>query len=57
MSARSAKARESWTIDTPWREPVLLRFQRDGLVLCKRGPAPCERGDCLFQLATDLPGS
>jgi predicted deacylase len=42
---------------TPWREPVLLRFQRDGLVLCKRGPAPCERGDCLFQLATDLPGS
>ncbi|MBP6852840.1 MAG: succinylglutamate desuccinylase/aspartoacylase family protein [Rhodoferax sp.] len=40
---------------TPWREPLLLRFQRDGLVLCKRGPAPCERGDCLFQLATDLP--
>ena len=40
---------------TPWRAPVLLHFQRDGLVLCKRGPAPCERGDCLFQLATDLP--
>jgi predicted deacylase len=39
---------------TPWREPLLLRFQRDGLVLCKRGPAPCERGDCLFQLASDL---
>jgi predicted deacylase len=39
---------------TPWREPELLRFQRDGLVLCKRGQAPCERGDCLFQLATDL---
>jgi len=40
---------------TPWRAPELLHFQRDGLVLCKRGPAPCERGDCLFQLATDLP--
>ena len=40
---------------TPWREPLLLRFQRHGLVLCKRGPAPCERGDCLFQLASDLP--
>lgn len=40
---------------TPWRAPVLLHFARDGLVLCKRGPAPCERGDCLFQLATDLP--
>lgn len=40
---------------TPWREPLLLRFQRDGLVLCKRGPAPCERGDCLFQLGSDLP--
>ena len=42
---------------TPWREPVLLHFQRDALVLCKRGPAPCERGDCLFQLATDLPAA
>ena len=39
---------------TPWREPLVLHFERDGLVLCKRGPAPCERGDCLFQLATDL---
>ena len=39
---------------TPWREPQLLHFARDGLVLCKRGPALCERGDCLFQLATDL---
>ena len=39
---------------TPWRAPEILHFQRDGLVLCKRGPAPCERGDCLFQLATDL---
>nr|MBP6853138.1 succinylglutamate desuccinylase/aspartoacylase family protein [Rhodoferax sp.] len=39
---------------TPWRAPLLLHFERAGLVLCKRGPAPCERGDCLFQLASDL---
>ena len=39
---------------TPWREPETLAFKRDGLVLCKRVPARCERGDCLFHLATDL---
>lgn len=42
---------------TPWREPEILSFKRDGLVLCKRVPARCERGDCLFHLATDLPSS
>lgn len=41
---------------TPWREPDLLPFKRDGLVLCKRVPARCERGDCLFHLATDIAG-
>jgi predicted deacylase len=40
---------------TPWREPEVVPFKRDGLVLCKRVPARCERGDCLFHLATDLP--
>jgi len=40
---------------TPWREPVLLHFRHAGLVLCKRVPALCEPGDCLFQLASDLP--
>jgi predicted deacylase len=39
---------------TPWREPLLLPFKRAGVVLCKRVPALCERGDCLFQLATDI---
>ena len=39
---------------TPWREPEVMRFKRAGLVLCKRVPARCERGDCLFHLATDL---
>lgn len=41
---------------TPWREPAVLTFKRDGLVLCKRVPARCERGDCLFHLATDVAG-
>ena len=39
---------------TPWREPEVVTFKRAGLVLCKRVPARCERGDCLFHLATDL---
>jgi predicted deacylase len=39
---------------TPWREPLILPFKRAGIVLCKRVPALCERGDCLFQLATDI---
>ncbi|MEO7243229.1 MAG: succinylglutamate desuccinylase/aspartoacylase family protein [Variovorax sp.] len=39
---------------TPWRAPVTLSFALSGLVLCKRAPVPCERGDCLFQLATDI---
>ena len=41
---------------TPWREPETLAFKRPGLVLCKRVPARCERGDCLFHLATDTSG-
>lgn len=39
---------------TPWREPALLHFARDGFVICKRMPARCERGDCLFHLVTDV---
>jgi len=42
---------------TPWREPEVLSFKRAGLVLCKRVPARCERGDCLFHLATDIVSS
>jgi predicted deacylase len=42
--------------DLPWREPILLKFARAGLVLCKRQPARCERGDCLFHLGTDVAG-
>jgi len=40
--------------EPPWREPELLQFQRDGLVLCKRVPTLCASGDCLFQLASDI---
>ena len=36
--------------------PRCSTFKRDGLVLCKRVPARCERGDCLFHLATDIAG-
>jgi len=39
---------------TPWREPATVRFRRSGLVVCKRLPAHCERGDCLFHLATAI---
>jgi len=38
---------------TPWREAEIVRFERDGMVLCKRIPGRTERGDCLFHLGTD----
>lgn len=38
---------------TPWREPETVRFEHDGVVICKRIPGRTERGDCLFHLATD----
>jgi hypothetical protein len=39
---------------TPWRKPEIVRFERDGVVLCKRIPGRTERGDCLFHLGTDF---
>jgi predicted deacylase len=41
---------------TPWREPDVIRFERAGVVLCKRIPGRTERGDCLFHLGTDYRG-
>jgi predicted deacylase len=41
---------------TPWREPEIVRFEHDGVVLCKRIPGRTERGDCLFHLGTDYRG-
>ena len=40
--------------ETPWREPSIAHFERDGLVICKRVPGRSERGDCLFHLAADV---
>jgi hypothetical protein len=54
MVAKDQPAARIHVHHTPWREPEVLHFKRDGLVLCKRIPARCERGDCLFHLATDL---
>ncbi|MSO93029.1 MAG: deacylase [Rhodospirillales bacterium] len=39
--------------ETPWREAVVVRFQRAGLVLCKRIGGRVQRGDCVFHLASD----
>jgi len=41
---------------TPWREADVVRFERAGVVLCKRIPGRTERGDCLFHLGTDYRG-
>ncbi len=40
--------------ETPWDPPTELRFQRDGVVMCKRIPGRTERGDCLFHLGSDI---
>lgn len=45
------------TPETPWRAPAVVNFEREGLVLCKRVPGRCQRGDCLFHLASDVPVS
>lgn len=42
--------------ETPWREPVVERFESEGMVVCKRVPGRSERGDCLFHLASDWDG-
>lgn len=42
------------TPETPWRPPVELEFQAEGIVMCQRIPARTKRGDCLFHLANDL---
>ena len=38
--------------ETPWNEPVIEHFKSEGVVVCKRIPGRCERGDCLFHLAS-----
>ena len=41
-------------MDDPGREPVEVKFQANGFVLCERIPGKVERGDCLFHLASDV---
>ena len=40
--------------ETPWAEPREVRFEADGLVICKRVPGRAERGDCLFHLGCPI---
>lgn len=42
--------------ETPWAEAQEVRFEADGLVLCKRVPGRAERGDCLFHLGCPVAG-
>ncbi len=43
-------------VDEPERPPLTLRFEANGLVLCRRPIPLVERGDCLFHLGADVPG-
>ena len=40
-------------VDNPGRPPESCRFDRDGMVICKRHYGRVERGDCVVHLATD----
>jgi predicted deacylase len=39
--------------EVPWRDPIEVRFARDGMVLVMRWPGMTARGDCLFHLGTE----
>lgn len=39
--------------ETPWHEPVVVYFEGNGEVACKRVQAAVRRGDCIYQLADD----
>jgi predicted deacylase len=45
-------ARIHWP-ESPWNEPAVVNFKRDGLAICRRQPGRTTRGDCLFHLCTD----
>lgn len=44
-----------WSLKEPWEKPHELRFNKGGVVFCKRTPALCEVGDTLFFTLSDLP--
>jgi hypothetical protein len=56
MVARASPRRASISTTRRGASPRRCPSSATGLVLCKRVPARCERGDCLFHLATDLDG-
>ena len=41
-------------VDNPAREPAIAHFKHDGMLICKRHPGRCERGDCLAHLGTEF---
>jgi predicted deacylase len=41
-------------VDDPARPPTPCFFKRDGVVVCQRHPARCERGDCLAHLGIEV---
>lgn len=40
-------------VDDPARSAVPVHFSGDGMVICRRAPAPLQRGDCIAHLAED----
>jgi hypothetical protein len=45
-----------WFSDNPKRPPEEAHFLTGGYVVCRRAMSRCERGDCLYHLATDVKG-
>jgi hypothetical protein len=41
-------------VDDPLRAPVPVTVPSTGILLCRRHPGPCERGDCLAQIGAPL---
>jgi len=41
-------------VDDPARPPTPCFFRREGVVVCQRHPARCERGDCLAHLGIEV---
>ncbi len=48
--------RAGWIHDPfhPMNQPVEVLFERSGIVVCKRQPAPVQHGDCLLHLASAI---
>jgi predicted deacylase len=42
--------------ETPLKDPLVVEFKGEGVVICQRFPGRVVRGDCLFHLGSDWPG-